>query len=55
MVIDTGLKILAASALKTITLGSRFQTSNSYVKVFRSSLLLYLLIDLVHIWYGDRY
>ena len=32
MVIDTGLKFLAASALLTITLGSRSQTSNSYVK-----------------------
>ena len=32
MVIDTGLKFLAASALKTITLGSRLQTLNSYAK-----------------------
>ena len=28
----TGLKFLAASALMTITLGSRSQTLNSYVK-----------------------
>ena len=35
MVIDTGLKFLAAaSALMTITLGSRSQTLNSYVKGF---------------------
>ena len=34
MVIETGLKILAASALMTITLGTRSQTSNSYVKFF---------------------
>ena len=34
MVIDTGLKFLAASALMTITLGSRSQTLNSYVFVF---------------------
>ena len=34
MVIDTGLKFLAASALMTITLGSRSQTLNSYVKFF---------------------
>ena len=32
MVIDTDLKFLAASALMTITLGSRSQTLNSYVK-----------------------
>ena len=32
MVIDTDLKFLAASAFMTITLGSRSQTLNSYVK-----------------------
>ena len=34
MVIDTGLKFLAASALMTITLRSRSQALNSYVKFF---------------------
>ena len=59
MVIDTGLKFLAASALMTITLGSRSQTLKSYVKflflIFKSSLLLYLWMDLVYTWYGNRY
>ena len=60
MVIDTGLKFLAASAFMTITLGSRSQTWNSYVKFlfffnFLSSLLLYLWMDLVYTWYSNRY
>ena len=32
-----------------------FLCLNFCVEVFRSSSLLYFLIDLVHTWYGDRY
>ena len=56
MMIDTGLKFLSAVlAAMTVTLGSRSQTSKVFVLVFRSSLLLYLLMDLVYTWYGNRY
>ena len=57
MMIDTGLKFLSAvSAPMTVTLGSRSQTLKVLcVKVFRSSLLLYLWMDLVYTWYSNRY
>ena len=54
MMIDTGLKFL--SAVSAATLGSRSHTFRVYVlKFFRSSLLLYLWMDLVYTWYGNRY
>ena len=54
MVKDIALKFLSAtSAPITMTLGSRPQTKNFDVKVFRSLLLLYLWMDLVYTWYGN--
>ena len=59
MVIDTSQKFLsAASSYMTVTLGSRSQTKNFYVSFctedFRS-LLGCLQINLLEIWYGERY
>ena len=55
MVIDTGLKVLAAaSALMTITLGQgdRLRT---FMLVFALKILNNYLVAFTLIWYSDRY
>ena len=58
--IDTGQQFLSApSALMTVTLRSRSQTSNLNVKVFfkvfKTSLFPNLITGLIHLWYDDTY
>ena len=60
MMIDTGPKFYSLpSPPPCMTLRSRSQTWNFYVivlrKVFRTSLFPNPMIDLVHVWYDDRY
>ena len=59
MVIDTSQKFLsAASSYMTMALVSRSQTENFYLSFCTEdirSLLVYLLINLLETWYGERY
>ena len=56
MMIDTGPKFYSVtSSAPYMTLRSRSQTCNFYVKVFRTSLFSNPRMDLLHVWYDDRY
>ena len=55
MVIDTGQNFCGVpSAPQYMTMRLRSQTYNIYVEVFTVSVLAKPLVDLIHVWPGDR-